>query len=263
MGSTPLLLLALLGCRTVMTSDAEISGNPIRQWERVLAQSVTDEGLVDYDHLEANREALDKYVAWVHSSKPWEGKKTRERHALYLNAYNALVLFQVLERDRPPSVLEPRGWIPKGGSAFFVETAFVMGPDTLSLSEIEHERIRMKELDYRDHAAMNCASMSCPPMRPEVYLPVNLDAQLTDQMNRWMQDERTGVRIEGDVAVFNPIFDWFERDFWFTTAGMDRCEIAAQHTTGAKQKKLLELHEQGCPHRTFDYDWALNDASNR
>jgi len=238
-----------------------LDGDPRPAYNAMLEQVVTDDGLVDYDLLEANRHPLDRMVAWIGDEVSYKGKKAKHRHAYWLNAYNALVIFQVMERGRPASVLEPRGWIPKAGSAFFFETTFEVGGNRVSLSEIEHERVRHTELDFRDHAALNCASRSCPPLRDELYRTEKLQSQLRDQMERWVADDERGVRVEDGVAVFNPIFSWYERDFIFTSAGMSICEIAATYSDGEKKEALEAVVAAGCPHRFFDYDWSLNDAS--
>lgn len=256
-----LALLVAGGCRQSMSSPVkEAKRDATRAWEELLGRIVID-GRVDYDTLTAEREALDAYVAWLGSEDAWQGRMTKDWHAQYLNAYNALVLFQVLERGRPASVLDVKGWIPKPGSGFFVETQFPLGVEWLSLSEIEHERLRWKEMDYRDHAAMNCASQSCPPLRAELYRPKDLQAQLDEQMAAWVADDARGLRFEGDEVVFSPIFDWFARDFEFFSAGQSLCEIAAEHAVGKRRVRLTELQAKGCPHRFFAYDWALNDAS--
>ncbi|MEQ1508763.1 MAG: DUF547 domain-containing protein [Myxococcota bacterium] len=249
------------GCRQTLSSSAEYRKDAPKVWEELLSQVVTEDGRVDYDTLEAQRGALDVYVAWLGSERSWQGRLTKDWHAQYLNAYNALVLFQVLERGRPDSVLDVRGAIPKGGFKFFHTTQFPLGDESLTLSEIENERLRWKEMDERDHGAMNCASASCPPLRAELYRTPALQTQLDDQMKRWLSDPQRGVRIENGQAVFNPIFDWFERDFSFFTAGQDPCAMAAGYVDPPLSTELRDLSNRGCPHTYFDYDWSLNDAS--
>lgn len=255
------------GCRQTMSSPVQApETDPTAEWGELLGHVVTDDGLVDYTMLAGNRGALDRYVAWLATDRHVKKKITANQHAFWLNAYNALVIFQVLERGRPASVLEPRRILPKGGAAFFLETEFQIGPDRLSLSEIEHERIRQKHLDFRDHAAMNCASMSCPPLRDELYdqrRGEHFQAQLKDQMRVWVMDNERGVRIEGGVAHFNPIFDWFERDFTFWSAGLDLCSLAGKYALGSKKQRLMTMADEGCPHAFFEYDWTLNDSNNR
>lgn len=250
------------GCRETMRSPAGWDKGAPKAWEARLAEVVTDEGLVDYDALEADRAALDAYVAWLGDEQAWPGRLTRDWHAQYLNAYNALVLFQVLERGRPASVRDVQGLVPIPGYKFFHGTQFPLGADHLTLSEVEHERVRWKEMDYRDHAALNCASRSCPPLRPELYVARGLKRQLDDQMSRWMSDPERGVRVEGGVAVFSPIFDWYARDFSFFSGGQDPCAIAADYVQDrALARQLTELSAAGCPRTYFEYDWSLNDGS--
>jgi len=258
-----MLFLLLMACRTTMLSGAEADENARRAYNELLGEVVTEDGYVDYDALEANRGPLDRFVASLAEDENGVGKKAKHRHAYWLNAYNALVLFQVLERGRPESVLDVGGWIPKGGSGFFLETQFDIGGDYLSLSEIEHERVRQMELDYRDHAALNCASMSCPPLRNELYATPRLQQQLREQMRRWIMDDERGLRIEGDTLVVNPIFEWFHRDFVFFSAGMNVCELAATYAVDNKRRAIDHLAEGDCKVRSFEYDWSLNDAAKR
>jgi hypothetical protein len=170
------------------------------------------------------------------------------------------VLFQVMERDKPDSVMHARYWLPIDGAAFFHFTQFELGVEHLTLSEIENERLRWKEMDYRDHAALNCASRSCPPMRAELYRTPVVRDQIEDQMNRWVADDARGVRFEGEKALFNPIFDWYARDFSFFSAGQDLCTLTAEHAKGEKKDTLERLAAKGCPHEFFAYDWALNQS---
>ena len=252
------LLIAILGCRESMSPDIPPPmADPREAWQTTLNEVVTHDGYVDYDHLEANRESLDTYVAWLGTERAWRGARPTERVAEWVNTYNALVLYQVLERRRPASVLDPKGWIPRPGSRFFVETQFDIGKNWLSLSEIEHERVRMAFLDYRVHAVMNCASRSCPPMRRELYSGRGFPLQLREQFMLWMDDDR-GFTIEDGVLEFNPIMQWFARDFSFWSGGQTLCQIAGNYATGRRSVAIREAAKQGCPHGFYEYDWRLN-----
>lgn len=255
------LLLMLVGCRESMGPRVEVpEGNPTAAYAQLIAEVVTYEGYVDYGLLEQKRGPLDDYVSWMANSRAWRLERPVDRVDEFLNAYNALVLYQVLERGRPSSVLDVKGWIPVPGARFFATTQFKLGREWVSLSEIEHERVRQTALDYRVHAAMNCGARSCPPMRRDLYGKKSLNLQLREQMARWVNDDR-GLWFDGDVVVFNPIFEWYERDFTFWSAGLDLCEVASRYATVERQKKLQAASKAGCPHRFFEYDWRLNDES--
>jgi len=255
-------VLATTGCRRTMVADPLMppTRDALDGWDAALAEVVTEDGYVDYDALEEHRDALIDYVAWLGSEEAWVGRVTKDWHAQYLNSYNALVLFQILERHRPASVMDVRDWFPADGAAFFHLTQFELGVEHLTLSEIENERLRWKEMDYRDHAALNCGARSSPPMRAELYRTPIVQEQLENQMRRWVMDDARGVRIDDDKAHFNPMFDWYARDFAFFSAGQDLCTIASQHAGGSKRRRLEELAAQGCPHDFFPFDWALNQS---
>ncbi|MCB9680060.1 MAG: DUF547 domain-containing protein [Alphaproteobacteria bacterium] len=253
---------AVGACRPVMVPDVPVpDADPSDAWEQVLAEVVTEDGRVDYDLLTDERAALDAYVAWI--GKPArDGGRGGLNHAMALNAYNALVMFAVLQDGRPDSVLDVPGLVPRPGFRFFYEQAFLVQGHPTSLWEIEHEMLRNKVMDERDHGALNCASASCPPLRPELYRSAGLDRQLKDQMQAWIADDR-GVRFEGDQVLFSPIFDWFAWDWSLLTAGEDLCTALAKYARGDRRQRLTALARQGCPHGWFDYDWSLNDASGR
>jgi len=259
---TTWVLLSLIGCRESLYAKAiPPDKEPAAEYESLLAQVVTDDGLVDYDALEADRRPLDRYVAWLAGDNPLRGRQTGDHHPFWLNAYNALVLYQVLERGRPASVLDVDGFLPVDGAGFFFETQFKVEDEWLSLSDIEGERIRWMELDLRDHAALNCASRSCPPLRAELYRRGELERQLKDQMRRWVNDPVRGVRVDDEGAQFSAIFSWYARDFAFFSAGKSLCDIAATFADKELARRLSELDAEGCPHDFLPYDWRLNDAN--
>lgn len=257
-----LVLLALLGCRETLYSPVDAPAeNPSKDYGELLSRVVGSDGMVNYDALEADREALDNYVAWLQVEEAWKGSRPTERPAEWVNAYNALVLFQVLERKRPESVLDVRGFLPIDGAKFFYGTQFaVNNGEYLSLSEIEHERVRQAELDFRVHAVLNCASKSCPPLRAKLYTHRGFPQQLREQFGAWVDDPR-GLYFENEEVVFNPIFDWYARDFEFFSGGQNLCEITSKYASGKRARELKKMSEAGCPHRFFEYDWSLNDAS--
>jgi hypothetical protein len=256
------LLVALLGCgcRPLLRPSVDApKGDPSEAWEQVLGAVVTHDGYVDYDLLSSRRGPLDSFVAWLGRDRSHVDRENTQ-HAFWLNAYNALVLFAVLEDGQPVSVMDVPGWIPVAGSGFFYERAFMVQQQPTSLWEIEHERVRGRVMDLRDHAALNCATRSCPPLRRELYRTPELDEQLKDQMRAWLADDERGVRIEADEAVFSPIFDMYAWDFAFLSAGDDLCTLGARYLPGPKGDQLKALAERGCPHRFAAFDASLNSG---
>ena len=255
-------LIGLLGCRQPMDpNQPPPAQDPTQAWGEVLATVVTEDGYVDYDLLEANRAPLDDYVAWISQNDLFsKDKMTAHRHAFWLNTFNALTMFQILEREQPESIQDVPGLPIAEAAGFFVWTSFDIARNQTSLAEIRDERIRWREMDFRSHAAMNFGATSCPPMSAELYTGEQLFSQLRKQLNRWVSDEERGLRFEGDQLLVNPLFDVYKRDFDFFSAGLDLCTIAARHAAPQKANRLRKHSEIGCPYGTFDFDWSLNHA---
>lgn len=255
------MIALLLACRVAVDAPVPAPAtDPSEAYEALLAEVITVDGYVDYDALSANRGPLDAYVAWLGRDKNTP-KGATGATAMYLNAYNAFVMFSVLAHGRPASVLDVAGrWTGTPGEGFFFDDAFDVGRERLSLWEIEHERVRHRAQDVRVHAAMTCASRSCPPLARSLYREKTLDLQLERQMRRWVNDPARGVRVEGEVAVFPAIFDWYAADFHNWTGGDDLCTTATKYAAPALAQALATRGAAGCPHRFDAYDWQLNEA---
>lgn len=250
------LLLLLSACQTALVPSTPVPAHdPSPEYEALLKRVVTPDGYVHWDRLRADHAALDAYVAWL--TRPGAlPDDPRAAHATWLNAYNAWTLYGVLELDVTTSVKEVPGWVPEPGSGFFLERTYELGGSHYSLYTAEHTCIRAGIGDWRDHAALNCASASCPPLRAELYDPARLDAQLDEQVQRWADDPVRGWRQEGDTYVFSPIFQWFEADFPVGEGGL--CGLLGPYATGDRRAILQAGAASGCPAAFFEYDWRLN-----
>ncbi len=254
---------ALAGCRSALVPGVPApTADPSAEWQALLGRSLHDSGRVDYDLLRRERAALDAYVAWLGDDAGYpEGPAAR--FAYWLNAYNALVLFAVLEEGLdlgpapPRSVMSVRGWIPVDGAGFFIERVFRVGGGWYSLWDIEHLALRGRTLDYRLHAAISCASVSCPALSSRLYTVSNLESQLDRQMRRWVRDPERGVRVEGDRVVLPALFDWFRRDFEFWSGGDDLCTVAAAFAAPDVAGVLRAASSAGCDPEFAPYDWSL------
>ena len=84
----------------------------------------------------------------------------------------------------------------------------------LSLNDVEHKILREQHKDARLHAAINCASYSCPPLRNEAFTADKLDAQLEEQMRKFVNDpKRNRIDFAKGRLRLSKIFDWFKKDF--------------------------------------------------
>lgn len=254
------LLLPALGvlaaCQTAQQPGVAVpTEDPSAAYEALLAEVVTEDGYVHWEQLQDKRAPLDAYVAWL--TRPGALPSDRDAaHATWLNAYNAWVLYGVLEAGIPASVKDVPGWVPQPGSGFFLEKTYALGELRVSLYVAEHTHVRGGFSDWRDHAALNCASGSCPPLRRELFDPRRLDAQLDDQTRRWANDPVRGWRLDGQTVVLSPLFEWYAEDYPERPGGV--CELLAEHATAERRRELTDAMSNGCKTAYFAYDWRLN-----
>ncbi|NCG21560.1 MAG: DUF547 domain-containing protein, partial [Rhodobacterales bacterium] len=178
-------------------------------------------------------------------------------HAYWLNVFNTLTIYQIVERDLQ-SVTDVPSAMPWPAAGFFAGTEFVLDGQALSLWEIGHERITHEFQDYRDFGALTMGIKGGPPARGRLYGPEKLGAQLDDQMSLFMMSE-AGLHINADGSLFfNAVFDQYAQEFELYTAGASLCDIAIRHTRGRRQARLVQARDRGCRHTFQPLDWSLN-----
>lgn len=184
-------------------------------WQEVLQQFVDSKGFVDYQALARDRAVLDRYLLSIHSHSPESHPNlfATSDHALayYLNAYNALVFEGVLARG-PEKDSVWSGLI--SGYNFFSKMKVVIGGEKTNLKKLEEQKILAVFQEPRVHAALNCASVGCPPLSRNAYRAETLETQLQAAAERWINDPyHCRVDPDSQTVTLNKIFDWFRSDF--------------------------------------------------
>ncbi len=213
-----------------------------------------------YELLRQDPQPLVDFVGWIAEHGPeTDGFRLLDddrRLAWHLNAYNALVLWSVVKAGPAlHSVRDIRG--------FFWWQEFAVDRERVSLYNYERRDILPTYEEPLSHAALNCASRSCPPLRGELYRTSDVDRQLKDQMRRWvaMSDPlRAAVTWDASSSqfVFSPIFDWYARDFRDWAEASTPCDAVRPYAS-VELRALLSAHKD-CPRRFYDYDWSLNSG---
>jgi hypothetical protein len=249
------ILLALLAA-VLLQGGPAANALDADLWDALLAEYTIDApdvaGVrVDYQRLGHEprwRTLLSGLAAAV---RPGAGP---EQLSFWINAYNILAIDVVLEHQPIESIRDAGSllrpiWSRRAGQA--------AGTD-VSLGEIEHEILRPLG-DPRIHAAIVCASVSCPSLRREAYRPGRIEAQLDDAVRGFLADPRKGARLapEGDALRVSRIFAWFDGDF--DASGGVRAWLAPR----LPEESGTWLRTRGDRARLayFDYDWTLNAVS--
>lgn len=184
-------------------------------WTAVLSKYVDDVGNVDYVALKKDRKVLDRYLDSIRSVSPESRPDLfpTRHHALayYLNAYNAHTFDGVLEGGGTQSSVWPTLW---HGYKFFVGRKIELGGKRTNLKALEDKKIREAFEDPRIHAALVCASISCPRLPQEAFEPDTLDAQL-DAVTTEFSTDTKHVRVEHDdkTVHLSKIYDWYADDY--------------------------------------------------
>lgn len=182
----------------------------------VLSTYVDEQGLVDYDTLQANRAQLDAYNTSVQLLDPaaYEGWDDSEQIAFLINAYNSITLKSIIDESPiKDSIKDITGvWRFKKHGIL---------RDEQTLNNIEHDILRENFTEPRIHAALVCAAISCPYLRQEPFTGADLDAQLDDQSRIFIsRPEAFEIDRENNEVRLSAIFDWFGED-WVPGFGTD------------------------------------------
>lgn len=172
--------------------------------------------------------------------------------AFWINAYNVLAI-QTVVRSYPVESIKDVGSL---FSPVWKRDAGKIDGKVVTLDQIEHQILRPMG-DPRIHAAIVCASRSCPSLRREPYTAAGVSAQLDDSMRRFLADRRKGLDLDTKTGRLrlSSIFKWFADDF---EAKGGVVQFVARYAPtdvrtwlGAHPNPKLEY---------FSYDWDLNGS---
>ncbi|MAE71918.1 MAG: hypothetical protein CME06_15810 [Gemmatimonadetes bacterium] len=241
------------------------SGFSHERLDRVLTRHANSSG-VDYQTLAMESGDLRAYAASLAASGPRTTPdrftSRADRLAYYLNAYNALVLLGVVENWPIESVRDVRAPLaPGGGFGFFYGLRFNLDGDEINLNDLENEILRKGFEDARIHAAINCASVSCPTLQPRAWMPETLEPDLDRAVAELAGDARH-VRIDSAnrVVHLSSIYDWFREDFekHAERAGKAPTVLGFIELYGGAPVAAAAQSAPGYEIRYMEYDWSIN-----
>lgn len=170
-----------------------------------LLQRHVRQGRVNYTSLRQDKEALRQLVKQV-NTYDLSGATAAEKKAFYLNAYNLLVLHQVVGHYPLKSVMDVDG--------FFDRQTFLVAGEKLTLNELEKQKLLKPYQDARVHFALVCAAASCPPLLSKAYTPEEVEQQLQEQTESTLRSSQFIKVQPGQKRVLvSEIFKWYKDDF--------------------------------------------------
>jgi hypothetical protein len=240
-------------------------------FETLLSKYVDADGNVDYEAWRNSAESvaqLQSYLAAVTAFSPDNSPErfaTRnDALAYWIYGYNAYVIKSVLDNWPIESVTDVKAPLEVvTGLGFFYRLRYAFGGKRFSLLAIENEIIRKHFEDVRIHFLLNCASDSCPVMRPELPTGEELQVLLASAATDFVSDPgNVSVDHENRQIVLSTIFKWFKKDFLndLTRRGRPAERGLVDYVASVAPDWLRAELESARGYEVVfaDYDWALN-----
>lgn len=226
-------------------------------WNDLLMKYVDRDGRVDYKSWHANQadlSLLDSYLKLLSSASSAPDGHTELSHklAFWINAYNAVTIKGIL-REYPTTSIRnhtPKLW----GYHIWHDLKLHVGRKPYSLDEMEHQVLR-KMGEPRIHFAIVCASIGCPRLLNEAYVPDRIDDQLTTNAKDFFSRQQN-FRYDANKERFylSSIMKWFADDF-----GSDQASVLKRIANWLPGEAATSAAGQNAVSVSYlDYDWNLN-----
>ena len=211
-------------------------------FNRVLEGNVIN-GNVNYGAIN-NHPEFNTYIESLKAKPTFSNQQ--DELAYWINAYNALVIKGILNGGSPSTFF--------GRKSFFKGDQYELAGITINLNDLERKVI-IPIGEPRIHFAINCASSSCPKLRPTVYAAEELENQLEHVANEFINDNtRNQFDSQKKIARISKIFDWFEEDFVKHAGSIQ--QYLAQYVDDTEVAEQLRNEEYIIKY--LKSDWSLN-----
>ncbi len=238
------LIPLVTGIFSLASCAQQTSSHNTSSYNILLKKYAAEDG-VHYEKWAANKEdkeALNKILEdW---SKVDATKLNKDEQAAFrINLYNATMLDVVLDNYPLKTVTK----LGKKEFAIFDDKIIETPNGKISLNTLEKKQLIKDFPDARIHFAVNCASVSCPPLRAESFNAKELEKQLNEQTKIFANSDRA-VQGSGSEVKYSELFNWYADDFG--------TKNPAEYLNKFRAKKLSTESKVNW----IKYDWNLNVA---
>lgn len=174
-----------------------------------------------------------------------------EQQAYWINLYNALTIYVILETYPIKSIKESYGGAFKSGP--WNKKLLTVEGREISLNDIEHRILRPIWKDTRVHFLVNCASLGCPNLLLSA-ITANTYEKIADQAAREFINHSRAITIEGNKLILTSLVDWYKEDFGSTIDNI--IAYFMKYANPQTQEKLKQYKDKKI---LYQYDWGLNN----
>lgn len=256
-----IIIIVLAHLSPAYAVDSLLKTNPASQevvdhsaWDDILKAYLKPhkDGVNRFDYAgvtPADKAKLGQYIAFLAAQTPTRLNDV-ESFAYYINLYNALTVYVVLDAWPVGSIREIRNGFFSIGP--WAKPRVQIEGEDVSLDDIEHAILRPMMQDPRVHYAVNCASWGCPNLAPRAYTGATLNEMLDQAARDFINHER-GVRVDKYGRVItSSIFKWYDEDFGGTDEGViEHMKKYAAPALAARLEGKTKIDQHY-------YDWTIN-----
>ncbi len=248
-----LINVVLVAMSSLSIVNAAESNNPyidaLPKWEKTLTQFVDQQGRIDFKALAKQTEDLQVFIGAIESVSPSSHPELfPERSdvlAYHVNAYNALAMWGVIERDIPKnfSTLLKR-------ASFFKFRDVVIGGKKTNLYDYENKVIRPLD-EARLHFALNCMVRDCPRLPTKAFKAETLDQDFQRLSKEFFSKEKH-IRVEHDSRqlYLSGILKFYTKDYVPSGKKQDLVGYVNQF----RDVQIPESYKV----KFIKYDWTVN-----
>jgi hypothetical protein len=243
------ITIVVVSCQNSVPGMAETTPPNHEPWNQLLKAHVSSTGIVNYKGFIKDKSKLDTYLKTISTNAPDRRTWSKdEQLAYWINAYNAFTISLIVENYPVKSIkdLGPALKIPLIKDVWHYKF-FKIGGKESSLDEIEHSILRKEFEEPRIHFAINCASVSCPPLLNEAFMASKIESQLMKVAKNFINDKSRN-KISVNAVEISPIFSWFKGDF---TAKGSIVDFLNKYSSVKISSNAKVSH--------LDYNWNLNE----
>lgn len=207
-----------------------------------LLEGHVKDGRVDYQALASQPDQVKQLYQQI-GSISLQSASDAEKKAFYINAYNIITIYQIVQNYPVKSPMDING--------FFDRKKHQVAGEPLTLNQLEKERLLKNHFDPRAHFVLVCAAVSCPSLADFAYQADQLDEQIEQKTQEALNNSEF-IRVDkskGKVYI-SKIFDWYKKDF--TEGGQTIIEFLNKYRNDPIPTSYQLTH--------YEYNWQLNDT---
>ncbi len=201
-------------------------------------------GLVNYQYASKNAKEIDLLFDMI-ATIDLSGESDDVKKAFYINAYNLLVIHQVVRSYPIDNPLDEDG--------FFDKNTFEVAGESMTLNQLELNKMLGDYKDPRFHFVLACAASSCPKLANFGYTPGGVE-DLLEERTRLVLNDDDFIKVNDSrkrVQV-SKIFEWYKKDFDAT--GLSLIDFINQY----RNEKIPSNYKV----EFYEYNWSLNERKS-